>query len=72
MKNYYKYDDLKIYIKKGWISFLGSDTHHEFDISYDRLEKKLHKLNKDKEYIDKILYKNFDRVINNEDIQIVK
>ena len=25
-----------------------------------------------KEYIDKILYKNFDRVINNEDIQIVK
>ena len=63
---------IKIYIKKGWISFLGSDTHHEFDISYDRLEKKLHKLNKDKEYIDKILYKNFDRVINNEDIQIVK
>ncbi len=63
---------IKTYIKKGWISFLGSDTHHEFNISYDKLEKKLHRLNKDKEYIDKILYKNFDKVIKDEYIQIVK
>lgn len=60
------------YIKKGWISFLGSDTHHDFNVNYKKLEKKLHRLNKDNEYINKILYANFDKVINDEDIQMIR
>lgn len=63
---------LEKYIKRGWISFLGSDTHHDFNVNYSKLEKKLHRLNKDEEYINKVLYINFDKVIKDEDIQIVK
>ena len=63
---------LKYYIKKGWISFLGSDTHHEFKYNAKRLERKLHHLNKDKEYVYNLLEGNFDKVINNEDIAMIR
>ena len=63
---------LKYYIKKGYISFLGSDTHHDFNYNLTKLEKKLHRINKDNDYINGILYSNFDKVINNQDIPMVK
>jgi len=63
---------LKYYIKKGWISFLGSDTHHDIKYNAKRLERKLHRLNKDEEYIEDILERNFDRVIKNEDIAMIR
>ena len=66
---------LMYYIKKGYISFLGSDTHHDFKYSkknMQKLEKLLHKLNKDDEYIHNILEGNFDKVIKNEEIAMIR
>lgn len=63
---------LKYYIKKGWISFLGSDTHHEWIYNEKKLLRKLHHLNKDEEYIHDLLEGNFDRVINNEEIGLIR
>ena len=63
---------LKYYIKKGWISFLGSDAHHEFNCNEKSLVRKLNWLNRDKEYIHNLLEGNFDRVINNEDIAMIR
>ena len=63
---------LKYYIKKGWISFLGSDTHHEFKYKMSKVEKIVKKLNKDEEYTRDLLEKNFDRVIHNQDIAMIR
>ena len=63
---------LKYYIKKGWISFLGSDTHHDIKYNAKKLERKLHRLNKDEEYIHDLLEGNFDRVIRNEEIGLIR
>ena len=63
---------IKYYIKKGWISFLGSDTHHNFEYNYKKLEKMLHRLNKNEEYISNLLEGNFDRVIKDEPIAMIR
>jgi len=63
---------LKYLIKKKWITFLGSDTHHEVKYNEKKLEKKLLRLTKDKEYVEDLMFNNFDKVINNEDIPIVR
>ena len=62
---------LKLYLKNNWISFLGSDTHNEVAYDNKKLEKMLLKITKDKEYTEELLGKNFDKVINNEDIGII-
>lgn len=62
---------LKKYLKNKWITFLGSDTHHEVAYDNKKLEKMLLKITKDKEYTEELLSKNFDKVINNEDIGII-
>lgn len=62
----------KYYVKKGWVSFLGSDSHHDFKYDIDKLEKKLRKLNKDEEYISGILGDNFDKVINNQELGMIR
>ena len=62
---------LKLYLKNKWITFLGSDVHHEVAYDNKKLEKMLLKITKDKEYTEELLCKNFDKVINNEDIGIV-
>ena len=62
---------LKLYLKNKWICFLGSDTHHEVAYDNKKLEKMLLKITKDKEYAEELLSKNFDKVINNEDIGII-
>ena len=63
---------LKLLIKKGWISFLGSDAHHDIQNDKNQLERKLTRLNKDKEYIKSILETNFDKVIYNDDIAMIR
>ena len=63
---------LKYYIKKGWISFLGSDNHRDMKYNEKSLIKKLNRINSDKEYIDSILNSNFDKVIKNEDIAMIR
>ena len=63
---------LKYYIKKGWISFLGSDTHHNFIYDTKKLERKLHRLNKNEKYIYDLLEGNFDKVVSNDFIEIIR
>lgn len=63
---------LKVLLKNHWITFLGSDTHHEVKYNEKKLEKILMKITKDKEYVQDLLYNNFDKVINDEDIPIIR
>lgn len=61
---------LKHFLKKGWISFLGSDCHHEEDFEVKKLKKKLKSIVKNDSKIDDLLNNNFDKVVNNEDFGI--
>lgn len=61
---------LKFFLKKGWITFLGSDTHHADDFQIKKLDKKLKSLVKDKDVIHELLEDNFDKVIQNADFGI--
>lgn len=63
---------LKILLKKKQISFLGSDVHHEPQFDLKKLEKKLIKITKDKEYVADLLNNNFDKVVNDEEIEILR
>lgn len=63
---------LKYFLRKRWVTFLGSDTHHEVKFSAKKLERKLNKITKDKGYTSSLMYDNFDKVIKNEDIGILR
>lgn len=63
---------LKYFLKKKWISFLGSDTHHDYKYPIKKLEKKIYKITKDKNYIQDLFYNNFDKVIENKDIEMIR
>ena len=63
---------LKYFLKKKWICFLGSDTHHDVHYDSKKLEKKLQKITRDKDYVEALLEKNFDKVVNNEEIGIIR
>lgn len=63
---------LKYFLKKKWISFLGSDTHHEYKYEVKKLEKKIYKVTKDKDYIEDLFYNNFDKVIEDKDIEMIR
>ena len=62
----------KYYVKKGWYSFLGSDAHHEFNYDISKLEKKIKKLNKDEDYVHGLFEGNFESVMNNEDLGMIR
>ena len=63
---------LTYYLKNEWITFLGSDTHHEVKYDAKKLEKMLLKITKDKYYVKDLMENNFDKVINDEDIGMVR
>ena len=63
---------LTYYLKNEWITFLGSDTHHEVKYDARKLEKMLLKVTKDKYYVKDLMENNFDKVINDEDIGMVR
>lgn len=63
---------LTYYLKNEWITFLGSDTHHEVKYDARKLEKMLLKITKDKYYVKDLMENNFDKVINDEDIGMVR
>ncbi len=58
---------LKKLLKKGYISFLCSDTHHKVEIKEKKLKRKL-RWYLSKEDIEKTLNTNFDKVIKDENI----
>ena len=63
---------LKYFLKKKWITFIGSDTHHKVQFDSKKLEKKLLRITKDKEYVNDLLYNNFDKIINDEYIGMIR
>lgn len=63
---------LKYFIKKGYISFLGTDTHRDFKFNEKKLIRIIKKINKNEEYVNNMLYKNFEKVINNEYIAMIR
>ena len=64
---------LTYYLKKHWITFLGSDTHNDIKrYNEKKIRRKLLRITKDKDYVDDLLYNNFDKVINNEEIGILR
>ena len=61
------------YLKNHWITFLGSDTHFEmYKYNEKKLKKMLIKITRDEKYVNDLLYNNFDKVVNNEDIGILR
>ena len=63
---------LEYFLKNKWITFLGSDTHHKVQFDSKKLEKKLLKITKDPEYVEDLLNNNFNKIINNEDIGMIR
>ncbi|MBR2828682.1 MAG: capsular biosynthesis protein [Bacilli bacterium] len=63
---------LKYFIKNKWISFIGSDTHHNIYFKGKKVEKKLLRLTKDKEYTKDLIEENFNKVIQNIDIGMIR
>jgi len=63
---------LKVLLKRKQITFLGSDIHHKVDVSRKKVEKKLLKITKDKQYVEDLLENNFDKVIKDEEIGILR
>lgn len=61
---------LKLFLQNGWITFLGSDAHHDKDFEIKKLKRKLKTIIKDDEKIEDLLNNNFDKVINDQEIGI--
>ncbi len=61
---------LKIFLKKGLITFLGSDIHHTGAYEIEKARKKVKKLVKSEEKVEDLFCNNFDKVINDETINI--
>ena len=60
------------FLKNKWITFLGSDTHHKVQFDSKKLEKKLLKITKDKEYVENLLNNNFDKIIKDKYIEMIR
>lgn len=61
---------LEILLKKGLISFLGSDTHHYDEYLIDKARKKVKKIVKSEEVVENLFCNNFDKVVNDQDFSI--
>lgn len=59
-------------LKKHKITFLGSDCHHDKDFKLKKLKKILKRLVKNDNIVDDLLENNFDKVILNENIGILR
>ena len=62
----------KLFLKKKWVSFIGSDIHHNLELNKKKLEKKLLRITRDKNYTKDLLEDNFDKVIQNIDIGMIR
>lgn len=63
---------LEYFLKNKWITFLGSDTHKRVQFDSKKLEKKLLHITKNSKYVEDLLNNNFDKIINNEDIAMIR
>ena len=63
---------IKKFLKERYVTFLGSDNHHDKDYHIKKLRKDLIKIVKDEKYVDDILYNNVDKIIKNDIIKPTK
>ena len=63
---------LTYFLKQGWITFLASDVHRSDDFQLVKTRKVLKSIVKDDEYIEDMLVNNFDIVVNDGDIGIMR
>ena len=61
---------LKIFLKKGLISFMGSDIHRLDDYNIEKARKKVKRIVKDEKIVDDLFCNNFDKVIRDEEFNI--
>lgn len=61
---------LKIFLKKGLITFMGSDMHHTDDYQIEKARKKVKKIVKDDKKVEDLFCNNFDKVIRDEEFNI--
>ena len=61
---------LKIFLKKGLITFMGSDMHHTDDYLIEKARKKVKKIVKDEKKLEDLFCNNFDKVIRDEAFNI--
>lgn len=61
---------LKIFLKKGLISLLGSDIHHEEEYQIEKARKKVKRIVKSDTMVEDLFCNNFDKIINDEDFDI--
>ena len=61
---------LKIFLKKGLITFMGSDMHHTDDYLVEKARKKVKRLVKDDQKVEDLFCNNFDKVIRDEEFNI--
>lgn len=60
---------VKTLLKKGYITFMGSDIHHiDKPIDIEKSIKKLKKIVKKQEIVDDLTYNNIKKIINNENL----
>ena len=61
---------LKIFLKKGLITFMGSDIHHTDDYLIDKARKKVKRIVKEDSKVEDLFCNNFDKVIKDEEFNI--
>lgn len=61
---------LKIFLKKGLISLLGSDIHHVEEYQIEKARKKVKKIVKSDTMVEDLFCNNFDKVIKDEEFNI--
>ena len=57
---------LKLFLKKGLISVLGSDMHHTDNYYIDKARKKVKRIVKDEKIVEDLFCNNFDKIVNDE------
>ena len=60
--------NLQKLLKEGIISVLGSDIHHIEELYGNKIYKKIKKCVKKDNLVEDLLYNNFDKIINNENM----
>lgn len=61
----------KLYLKKKYYAFIGSDIHKKLNFKGYKLIKKIKRVTKDEKYVEDILENNFNKILHNEDISIL-
>lgn len=59
---------LKIFLKKGLITILGSDTHHTSDYQIEKARKKVKRIVRNDAIVEDLFVNNFEKIVEDKDI----